>query len=84
MEDLKTAGLYSVPLTLFILLVAFGALVAAGIPLLLGSDRGAGTFGIIAIVSRVLPMDDAVSAIMLLVGLAVGRRLHDVLPQART
>ena len=35
-DDLKKAGLYSIPLTLIILLVAFGALVAAGIPLLLG------------------------------------------------
>ncbi len=35
-DDLKQAGLFSVPLTLIILLVAFGALVAAGIPLLLG------------------------------------------------
>ena len=71
-DDLKTAGLYSVPLTLAILLVAFGALVAAGIPLLLGLSAVLGTFGIIAIVSRVLPMDQAVSAIVLLVGLAVG------------
>ena len=35
-EDLRTAGLFSLPLTLLILLVAFGAVVAAGIPLLLG------------------------------------------------
>ena len=40
-DDLKKAGLFSVPLTLIILLVAFGALVAAGIPLLLGADGGA-------------------------------------------
>ena len=71
-DDLKTAGIYSVPLTLGILLVAFGALVAAGIPLLLGLSAVLGTFGIIAIVSRVLPMDESVSAIVLLVGLAVG------------
>ena len=35
MDDLKKAGLYSVPITLIILIVVFGALVAAGIPLLL-------------------------------------------------
>ena len=35
-DDLKKAGLYSIPLTLIILMLAFGALVAAGIPLLLG------------------------------------------------
>src|SRR3954462_11869623 len=34
-HDLKSAGVFSIPLTLIILVVAFGALVAAGIPLLL-------------------------------------------------
>src|SRR5437762_4524457 len=34
-NDLKSAGIFSIPLTLIILVVAFGALVAAGIPLLL-------------------------------------------------
>ncbi len=71
-DDLKTAGLYSIPLTLLILLVAFGALVAAGIPLLLGLTAVLGTLGIVALVSRVLPMSDSVPAIVLLIGLAVG------------
>jgi uncharacterized membrane protein YdfJ with MMPL/SSD domain len=71
-DDLKKAGLFSVPLTLIILLVAFGALVAAGIPLLLGLTSVLGTFGLVAVVSHVLPMSDAVSAIVLLIGLAVG------------
>ena len=71
-DDLKTAGLYSVPLTLLILLIAFGAVVAAGIPLLLGLTAVFGTLGLVALVSQFLPMDDAVSAIVLLIGLAVG------------
>src|SRR5215211_9680 len=71
-DDLKKAGLYSVPLTLIILLVAFGALVAAGIPLLLGLTAVLATFGLVAIVSNLLPMSDSVSAIVLLIGLAVG------------
>jgi uncharacterized membrane protein YdfJ with MMPL/SSD domain len=71
-DDLKKAGLYSVPLTLIILLVAFGALVAAGIPLLLGLTAVLGTLGLVALVSQVLPMSDSVSAIILLIGLAVG------------
>ena len=37
-SDLEKAGLFSLPITLIILVVAFGALVAAGIPLLLGAD----------------------------------------------
>ena len=72
LDDLKRAGLFSVPLTLIILLIAFGALVAAGIPLLLGLTAVLGTLGLVAIVSNVLPMSDSVSAIILLIGLAVG------------
>ena len=71
-DDLKTAGMYSVPLTLIILLIAFGALVAAGIPLLLGLSAVLGTFGLVSLVSNVVPMDDSVSALVLLIGLAVG------------
>ena len=71
-DDLKKAGLFSVPLTLIILLVAFGALVAAGIPLLLGLSAVLGTFGLMSIVSNVVPMDESVSALVLLIGLAVG------------
>ena len=72
LDDLKTAGLYSVPLTLLILLIAFGAVVAAGIPLLLGLSAVLGTLGLVSIVSNVVPMADTVSALVLLVGLAVG------------
>ena len=71
-DDLRTAGTYSVPLTLLILLLAFGTVVAAGIPLLLGLTSVLGTFGLVALVSQVLPMSDSVSALVLLVGLAVG------------
>ena len=71
-DDLKTAGLYSVPLTLIILLLAFGAVVAAGIPLLLGLTAVLGTLGLVALASHVVPMDDSVGALILLIGLAVG------------
>ena len=71
-DDLKKAGLFSLPLTLAILLLAFGAFVAAGIPLLLAITAVLGTMGIVALVSQVLPMSDSVPAIILLIGLAVG------------
>jgi uncharacterized membrane protein YdfJ with MMPL/SSD domain len=71
-DDLKKAGLYSVPLTLIILLVAFGALVAAGIPILLGLTAVLATLGLVAVISQVLPMSDSIAAIILLIGLAVG------------
>ena len=72
MDDLLKAGAFSIPLTLIILLVAFGALVAAGIPLLLGLTAVLGTMGLVAIISQALPMSESVSAIILLIGLAVG------------
>ena len=71
-DDLKKAGLYSIPLTLGILLIAFGALVAAGIPLLLGLTAVLAAMGLVAVFSQALPMSDGVGAIILLIGLAVG------------
>ena len=72
MDDLAKAGLYSVPLTLIILIVAFGALVAAGIPVVLGLSAVLATFGLVAVWSQLFPMEEAVGAMILLIGLAVG------------
>jgi len=71
-DDLKKAGELSLPITLGILLLAFGALVAAGIPLLLGLTAVIATMGLLAIPSKVFPMDDSIGAVVLLIGLAVG------------
>jgi uncharacterized membrane protein YdfJ with MMPL/SSD domain len=71
-NDLKSAGVFSVPLTLIILVVAFGALVAAGIPLLLALTAVFATFGLMALASHLLPMAPETSAVVLLIGLAVG------------
>jgi RND superfamily putative drug exporter len=71
-KDLERAGLFSLPLTLAILIVAFGALVAAGIPLLLGLTAVIATLGLVALPSQVLPIDEALPAVVLLIGLAVG------------
>jgi uncharacterized membrane protein YdfJ with MMPL/SSD domain/pimeloyl-ACP methyl ester carboxylesterase len=71
-KDLGKAGTLSLPITLIILLVTFGALVAAGIPLLLGLTAVFGTFGLVAAASHALPMANEVPALVLLIGLAVG------------
>ena len=71
-KDLVKAGLLSLPVTLAILLLTFGALVAAGIPLLLALTSVLAAIGLLALPSQVLPMDDAVNAVVLLIGLAVG------------
>jgi uncharacterized membrane protein YdfJ with MMPL/SSD domain len=71
-EDLSRAGLLSIPVTIVILIVTFGALVAAGIPLLLGLTAVIATMGLLAVPSYVWPVDENVSAVVLLIGLAVG------------
>jgi uncharacterized membrane protein YdfJ with MMPL/SSD domain len=72
-SDLQRAGYLSVPLTLAILIVAFGALIAAGIPLLLALSAVIATVGLIAFPSQLLPVDtESVIALILLIGLAVG------------
>jgi uncharacterized membrane protein YdfJ with MMPL/SSD domain len=71
-KDLLKAGAISLPVTLGILLLTFGALVAAGIPLLLALTSVFAAIGLLALPSKVLPMDDAVNAVVLLIGLAVG------------
>ncbi len=71
-DDLKKAGELSIPITLGILLLAFGALVAAGIPLMLGLTAVIATMGLLAIPSKIFPMDDSIGAVVLLIGLAVG------------
>ena len=50
----------------------FGSLVAAGVPLLLALTAVFATMGLVAIPSHLVPMDQNVSAVVLLVGLAVG------------
>jgi uncharacterized membrane protein YdfJ with MMPL/SSD domain len=71
-QDLERAGLLSIPVTIAVLLVAFGALVAAGIPLLLALTAVGATMGLLAIPSHVWPVDQNTSAVVLLIGLAVG------------
>ena len=72
-KDLQKAGFLSIPVTLIILIVAFGALVAAGIPLLLALSAVLATMGLIAIPSQLLAVDaEGVGAVVLLIGLAVG------------
>jgi len=71
-QDLEKAGILSLPITLAILVVAFGALVAAGIPLLLAFSAVLATMGLLALPSQLFPLDGNIDAIVLLIGLAVG------------
>jgi uncharacterized membrane protein YdfJ with MMPL/SSD domain len=71
-SDLLKAETLSLPLTLLILIIAFGSLVAAGVPLLLGISAVAAAMALVAIPSQLSPVDSNLSSVILLVGLAVG------------
>ncbi len=70
--DLHKAEFVSLPVTLAILLVAFGGLLIAGVPVLLALSAVLATFGVIGPVSQISPVSDSISSVVLLIGLAVG------------
>ncbi|MBI5104853.1 MAG: MMPL family transporter, partial [Solirubrobacterales bacterium] len=71
-DDLQKAGALSLPVTMIILLLTFGTLVAAGLPLLIGITSVIAALGVVAIPSGWLPIDGNLAAVILLIGLAVG------------
>jgi uncharacterized membrane protein YdfJ with MMPL/SSD domain len=71
-EDMKSAEIYSLPLTLAILLVAFGALVAAGLPVLLAFAAVLAATGLNALASHAFHSADAATSVILMIGMAVG------------
>src|SRR5947209_256117 len=71
-DDFSRAEGLSLPITLAILIIAFGALAAAGLPVLLAISSVAGAMGLTMIASQISPVGDAISSVILLVGMAVG------------
>ena len=71
-SDFRQAEITSLPVTLVILVIAFGALVAAGIPLLLGMTAVFAALGLTALFSHVIHVDPSISSVILVIGLAVG------------
>jgi RND superfamily putative drug exporter len=71
-NDFRKAEITSVPVSLILLVVVFGALIAAGIPLLLAGTAVISAISLLAIPGRWLPVDGTTSSIVLLVGMAVG------------
>src|SRR5213079_3386994 len=65
-NDLAKAGVLSLPVTLIILVLAFGTLVAAGIPLLLALTAVFATFGLVSVFSKLVPVAMAAPAMVLL------------------
>ncbi|MFJ8545901.1 MMPL family transporter [Streptomyces sp. NPDC093586] len=71
-EDFRKAELISLPLTLLILLVVFGAIIAAGVPVVLALSCVGAAIGLSTFASHVLPETSAVGNVILLMGMAVG------------
>ncbi|MBS1679908.1 MAG: MMPL family transporter [Actinobacteria bacterium] len=72
-EDFSKAEMTSLPITLLILVVVFGSLLAAGVPLLLALTAVGATIGLIGPVSHVFgAVAEQINSVVLLIGLAVG------------
>ncbi len=71
-SDLQRAEQLSLPITFLILLFAFGAFVAAGIPVLLAFSAVLASIGLDALTSHAWHATDAASSVILLIGMAVG------------
>jgi RND superfamily putative drug exporter len=71
-EDFHRAEGTSVPVTLIILVAAFGALVAAGVPLVLGFTAVLAALGVTELLSHVLQVEQSITSVILCIGLAVG------------
>ncbi|MFH8605933.1 MMPL family transporter [Streptomyces sp. NPDC018029] len=71
-DDLKKAEFTAVPLALGILLVAFGAVVAALLPVGLALTACVAAFGLLSLASHQLHLFETTYSVMFLMGLAVG------------
>jgi RND superfamily putative drug exporter len=71
-QDFRKAEVTSVPITLVLLIGVFGALIAAGIPLLLAATAVMTAISLLAIPSHWLPVGGSTSEVVLIIGMAVG------------
>ena len=71
-RDLHRAELLSIPVTLLVLLFAFGALTAAVVPVLLALSAVAAGLGLLGPLSQLFPVEDSAKTVVLLIGMAVG------------
>jgi RND superfamily putative drug exporter len=71
-KDFQKAEQLSLPITFLILLFAFGAFVAAGVPVLLAFTAVLGSIGLMELTSHLAHASDATQSVMLLMGMAVG------------
>jgi len=71
-RDFSRAEYTSLPVTLAILLLAFGALVAAMLPVVLAFTAVLGAIGLTVLISQAYPLPDFLNSVILMMGMAVG------------
>ncbi|WP_158621322.1 MMPL family transporter [Streptomyces triticirhizae] len=71
-KDLAQAESIGLPIALLVLILAFGTLVAAGLPLLLGVVAVLTAFGVLGALSSLVSFDVFVQAVVTMLGLALG------------
>ena len=71
-KDFRKAEVTSLPITLILLVVVFGALIAAGIPLLLAATAVISAISLTSVIGKWLPVGQSTSEVVLIIGMAVG------------
>ena len=71
-RDLHRAELLAIPVTLLVLLFAFGSLMAAVVPVLLALSAVIAGLGLLGPLSQLFPVEDSAKTVVLLIGMAVG------------
>ncbi|HKD88770.1 MAG TPA: MMPL family transporter [Streptosporangiaceae bacterium] len=71
-QDFRQSEWTSIPLTLILLIVVFGALIAAGIPVLLAATAVVTAVSLLGIAGQWLPVGSGTSELVLVIGMAVG------------
>jgi putative drug exporter of the RND superfamily len=71
-QDFRKAEETSLPITLILLVAVFGALIAAGIPLLLAGTAVISAISLTSVIGQWLPTGSSTSEVVLIIGMAVG------------
>ena len=71
-RDFRKAESTSLPITLILLICVFGALIAAGIPLLLAGTAVITAISLCSVIGQWLPTGQSTSEVVLIIGMAVG------------
>ena len=71
-QDLEQAELFGLPIALVILVIVFGALVAAAVPLVVALVAIAVAVGITAVVGQMMQLTSLILNVITMIGLAVG------------